>query len=87
MMKAFLTYLVSGVVEHEDQVKIKTSREGDFVGAAIEVHPDDIGRLIGKEGKVIRAIRALARAKAALENQKVRVEIVETDKKEGKKLD
>lgn len=78
-MKDFLTYLASGIVEHDDKVQVEIGTEEDFLLARISAHPDDIGKIIGKQGKIIRAIRALARVRATADNKKVRVDVTEPE--------
>ncbi len=77
-MKNFLEYLVKLVVIEPDDVKV---REEDVNGVAtfrLTVAPEEVGLVIGKSGKVIRALRNLIRVKAMKENRMVNVEIEET---------
>ncbi len=77
-MKNFLEYLVKLVVIEPDAVKV---REEDVNGVAtfrLTVAPEEVGLVIGKSGKVIRALRNLIRVKAMKENRMVNVEIEET---------
>ncbi len=81
-MKDFLEYLVKLVVIKPDAVKV---REEDVNGVAtfrLTVAPEEVGLVIGKSGKVIRALRNLVRVKAMKENRMVNVEIEETPRPE-----
>ncbi|MBQ3001567.1 MAG: KH domain-containing protein [Bacilli bacterium] len=66
--------LIKPLTTHPEEVVVTTSnQEGNVVSLKVSVHPDDLGRIIGKKGRVANAIRTLAYAAAARE--KVRLEI------------
>ena len=76
-MKDLLLAIVSGLVEDKDAVKIdvdEPNEEGVIV-YHLHVAKDDMGRVIGKQGRIAKAIRTIMRAGAARENLKVAVEI------------
>lgn len=62
MSRAFLDYVIPWLVDHPDEVVIaeSESEEGDIV-YELSVHPEDMGKIIGRRGRIIRAIRTLAR--------------------------
>lgn len=73
---ALVKYLVTSLVEHPEDVSI-TKREG--TGAAtyeVSVNPDDTGKVIGRQGRVIKAIRVLVRAAASVDGSDATVEVV-----------
>ena len=77
-MKEFIEYLVKQMVVKEDEVEVTEDKQDSQTTIFIKVAPEDMGMVIGKEGKNIRGIRALAKAKAIKDNIRVNVELVET---------
>ncbi len=76
-MRELVEYLCKSVVEHPDQVRV-TEVEGETaVIVEIRVASTDTGRVIGRQGRIIAAIRTLARAAATRQNKRVVVEVVE----------
>jgi len=78
-MKDFIEYLLKQIVKNEDAVKVEEVINEGNVDIRIQVASDDMGLVIGKEGKTIRSIRSLARAKAIRENIRVNVELLEPE--------
>lgn len=74
-MKDLVLLLVKEIVANKDAVEINESTDNSVVNLTIHVDEADMGAVIGKNGKVINAIRTIARARATLENVKVYVEI------------
>ncbi|HLC93795.1 MAG TPA: KH domain-containing protein [Patescibacteria group bacterium] len=79
-MKDFIEYLIKQIVTHPDDVKIeeKRSEEDSQIGYYITVSPEDMGIVIGKEGRTIKSLRALARAKAIKDGIRINLELVES---------
>ncbi|OGZ36765.1 MAG: hypothetical protein A3D38_00390 [Candidatus Portnoybacteria bacterium RIFCSPHIGHO2_02_FULL_40_23] len=77
-MKQLLEYISRSLTENEDiQIQVQ---EQDGAKAYTIVAPKDVmGILIGKEGKTIRAIRALARARAIVDQEKVFINLLEKE--------
>ncbi|MCL2020295.1 MAG: KH domain-containing protein [Oscillospiraceae bacterium] len=76
-MKELLQAIVSDLVENKDAIEI-TEDEENADGVTIfhlHVAPDDMGRVIGKQGRIAKAIRIIMRAGAIRHNKKVMVEI------------
>ncbi len=63
-MKETLHYLVASIVDNTDAVIIDENEEGGIINLLIHVAPEDMGKVIGKEGKVIRSIRNAMKVKA-----------------------
>lgn len=76
-MKDTLTFFVTSLVDHPESVSIEERMDGDAVIFILHVHEDDMGRIIGKNGRIIRAIRDLMKVIAAKRNQFVDVELFE----------
>ncbi|HPD97890.1 MAG TPA: KH domain-containing protein [Synergistales bacterium] len=71
-------YVVKNIVSNPDEVTVTSRRSsGGVVSVSIRVAQDDMGRLIGKRGVTINAIRLVARAAAVKPGEKVDVEILE----------
>ena len=70
--------IVSFLVDETEQVKIESMEEGDTLIIEIHVDDDDIGKIIGRQGRVIKAIRALARAASSyVGGMRVEVEVID----------
>ena len=80
-MKQLVEYIVSNLVNHPEDVVIEEqSTDGsDFTLINIQVNPEDIGRVIGKSGKVIKAIRQITRIAAIQKGLKIRVDLIDQD--------
>lgn len=77
MLKELLAFMVKSLVEDAEAVEV-TSEETDAETVYhIKTADSDIGRVIGKQGRIIKAIRTVAKAAAVKEGTRVRVEIVE----------
>ncbi|MCI5904834.1 MAG: KH domain-containing protein [Oscillospiraceae bacterium] len=76
-MKELLIAIVNGLVEDKSAVSVdidEPNEEGVIV-YHLHVAPDDMGRVIGKQGRIAKAIRTVMRAGAGRQNQKIMVEI------------
>lgn len=75
-MKEFLVYIVKQIVDNPKEIEVeeRTDEEGRII-LKIKADKEDIGRIIGKKGKIIKAIRNLIRVKAIKEKKMVFVEI------------
>lgn len=78
MLKEALEHLVRGIVEHDEDVVVRHRelRRGDVL--EVRVHPDDLGRVIGRSGRTASALRTVMTALAG--GRSVRVDIVDTDR-------
>ena len=76
-MKDLVEYLAKGLVSHPNAVEIhETTGEGATV-LQLKVAKEDLGRIIGKQGRTAKSIRTLMNAAAAIENRAVVLEIFE----------
>ena len=77
--KEFVENVVKAIVDHPDDVK--TKRSVDEMGVLIEltVHAEDMGKIIGKEGRTAKSIRTLLRVLGAKNNARVNLKIVEPE--------
>lgn len=76
-MKDILTYLIKGIVEKDDVVAVSEEEDQGIVNLTVSVDPSDMGRVIGKEGKVIKAIRNVMRIPAMKQNKKIYITLAE----------
>jgi predicted RNA-binding protein YlqC (UPF0109 family) len=75
-VKPVLEVLVGALVDHPEEVEvIETSRSRDTVFLEVRVAPGDVGKIIGKQGKIANAIRTVARAAAARERLRAMIDI------------
>jgi uncharacterized protein len=77
-MKKALEYIVSQIVEDPKKVEINEQEEQGIINFSITVAPSDMGRIIGKNGKVIRAIRNVIKISAIKQNKKINISLVES---------
>ena len=79
-MQAFLEYVVKGLVQHPDEVTITPVQRNGMTIYELRLNESDVGRIIGRQGMTINAIRTLLLAGSAKQGLRCAVEIVE-DKK------
>jgi uncharacterized protein len=72
-----LAFIVKELVDFPDDVRIEEVEDDQGVVLELTVHPDDVGKVIGKRGRTAKALRALVRAAGALEDEDVTVEILD----------
>jgi len=78
VLEEALEHLVKGIVEHDEDVVVRHRelRRGEVL--EVRVHPDDLGRVIGRSGRTAGALRTVMTALAG--GRPVRVDIVDTDR-------
>ncbi len=76
MLKQIVESIAKSLVSYPQEVQVQESVEGTVVTLTLTVAPDDMGKVIGKQGRTAKAIRTVVKAAAARENVKVIVEIV-----------
>jgi predicted RNA-binding protein YlqC (UPF0109 family) len=74
-MKDVLMYIIGSLVENPQAVKVGVAEDGDIVRFKLEVASSDRGKVIGKEGRVVKAIRTVLQTAAARQNKKVYLDI------------
>jgi predicted RNA-binding protein YlqC (UPF0109 family) len=78
VLAAALEHLVKGIVDHPEDATVtarKTNRGEELL--EINVHPEDLGRVIGRGGRTAKSLRTVIKALA--DGKKVRVDVVDTD--------
>lgn len=76
-MKDTLHFIVSAIVDNPDAVSIDEQEEDGILNLIITVDPSDMGKVIGKEGKVIRSIRNIMKVKAMKVDQRIKISLAE----------
>ena len=77
MSSQIVEYLARRLVDDPDAVEVEeVEREGAII-VRLSVAPDDVGKVIGRQGRIARALRTVVRASAARRDQRVLLEIVE----------
>lgn len=75
-MKQVLTDIAKALVSKPDEVTVVEHQEGDTLRLELSVAPEDMGKVIGKQGKIAKAIRTVVKAAAIKKNLKVMVDII-----------
>ena len=73
-MEALIQYIVSKLVVDPDSVEVIETRDGDEIHVQVYINPDDMGRVIGRQGKIARSIRSIAKAIGTKEQVMVSVD-------------
>ena len=76
-MQAFLEYVVKGLVERPDEVRVTPVERNGLTIYELRVNTSDVGRVIGRQGMTINAIRSLLTAGSARKGLRCMLEIVE----------
>jgi len=76
-VKELVEYIANQLVEDSSQVIVKEIDEGGRIRVELQVSKEDMGRIIGKGGRVANSIRVLLRVSAAREGKRVTLDIVE----------
>ena len=76
-MKELLTYIAQNLVEHPEAVSVTERPGADETVLELRVAPEDMGKVIGRQGRIAKEIRTLMRSVAQKNGTKVSVEIVD----------
>ena len=71
--------IVTKIVDHPDEVEVTANDRGRAVVIEVGVSPDDMGKVIGKSGRNIDALRSVTRAAGLVNHERVHVELLESD--------
>ncbi|HJB00092.1 MAG TPA: KH domain-containing protein [Candidatus Mediterraneibacter merdavium] len=75
-MKELVEVIAKALVDHPDEVSVTEKEEGRTTVLELHVAEGDMGKVIGKQGRIAKAIRSVVKAAAAKEDQRVVVDIV-----------
>jgi predicted RNA-binding protein YlqC (UPF0109 family) len=76
-MKALVEYIAKSLVENPDQVEVREIQNGNRIRLELNVAKEDMGRVIGKNGRVANSIRTLLRVAAERENKQATLDVME----------
>lgn len=76
-MKELVEVLAKALVDHPDEVVVTETEKENATIVELRVAPTDMGKVIGKQGRIAKAIRSLVKAAASKDDKKVVVEIVQ----------
>ena len=74
-MKELVEVIAKALVDHPEAVSVLEKEEGEETVLELTVDPSDMGKVIGKQGRIAKAIRSVVKAAASRENKQVSVEI------------
>ena len=75
-MKELVEVIAKALVDHPEEVTVTETEKDNATVVELRVSPTDMGKVIGKQGRIARAIRTVVKAAAVKENRKVTVEIM-----------
>ena len=76
-MKELIEYVVKALVDHPDDLRIAEIEGERTIVYELRCHPEDVGKVIGKSGKTVGALRTLLSTVAARQNKRAMLEVVE----------
>ena len=76
-MKELLTYLIQNLVDHPDEVSVTERETGGGTVYEVRVADGDMGKVIGRQGRIIKEVRVLMKAVAQRKGKKVTVEVLD----------
>lgn len=76
-MQELVNFIATSLVDRPEEVKVAVSEEDDCVTVDLTVAPEDLGKVIGKQGRTARAMRSVLAAASARVDKRSRLEIVE----------
>ncbi len=77
MLEEALEHLIRGIVDHPDDVSVEMVNNRRGQRLEVRVHPDDLGRVIGRSGRTAKALRQVV---AGVGGKGIRVDVVDTDR-------
>ncbi|MCI0529154.1 MAG: KH domain-containing protein [Nitrospira sp.] len=76
MLKDLTLHMAQAIVNHPDQVRVEETEGASIIILELKVDPEDIGRVIGKEGRVANAMRTLLHTSSARLGKRINLEIL-----------
>lgn len=76
-MKQILSYILTAIVDNPDKIVIEESEENGMINFTITVAKEDMGKVIGKEGRIIRAMRNVMKIPAIKQGKKINISLSE----------
>lgn len=76
-IKEIVAYIVDNLVEHPDEVSLNVVENGDTITFQLKVAPSDMGKVIGRQGRIAKEIRTLVKAAGLRDNKRIMVDILD----------
>lgn len=76
-MKELVKVIAVSLVDHPDEIVVTEKETGNSIILELHVAPDDMGKVIGKQGRIAKAIRTVVKAAASRDDKKVIVDIAQ----------
>ncbi len=86
-MEEFVAYIVKNLVSDIDGVRVKTIEDSEKLKIEIYVSPDDVGKVIGRKGNTINALRTIVRTVATRLGRRVQLDLVQPERDEQRRLE
>ena len=75
-MEQLIRVIARALVDHPEDVQIQVKEDARGLVYALSVHPDDVGKVIGKQGRIAKALRTVVSSAAVKERKRVIVDII-----------
>ena len=75
-MDELVLFIARSLVDKPDEVKVEMHEDDDAFVIELSVDPSDVGKVIGKQGRIAKALRTVVKVAATRENKRVTVEII-----------
>lgn len=75
-MEEIITVIAKALVDHPEDVKVNVVENENSAVYELTVHPDDVGKVIGRQGRIAKALRTVVTSAAVKVNKRVTVEII-----------
>lgn len=75
-MKELIEVIAKALVDHPEQVRVTAVERDQSISYELSVSPEDMGKIIGKQGRIAKAVRTVVTSAAATQDKRVSLEIV-----------
>ncbi len=75
-MDELVRFIAKSLVDHPEDVQVEVKEDGEYTVVELRVNPDDMGKVIGRQGRIAKAIRTVVKAASVKEDKKCSVEIL-----------
>ncbi len=76
-MLDLIKYVIFQFAEHKDEVEFNVEEKGDIINVTVLLLPEDMGKVIGRQGKIAKALRTLVKSASAKSGKRYNIEISE----------
>lgn len=75
-MDELVRFIAKSLVDHPEDVQVDMQEDGEYTVVELRVNPDDMGKVIGRQGRIAKAIRTVVKAASVKDGKKYSVEIL-----------